>query len=319
MQRYSKLKYFLMLTLLINSSSTASIPLISKDSGHLRQRQDLDKNDSDNSYRSYYTNREDADGVLNQDNSKLSSEQLFNSNMVNHWKNILLSDLLTKDELDPLLLMKIRDRRDFEYADYSLSAEEPQFFETGFQNKRAPKGFMGMRGKKANNGFYGVRGKKDLYNLQLKDEAGNSNKFGKEILRKVFSMVENNTRFPRLGLNYDEYIAKRVPSGFMGMRGRRAINGFYGVRGKRDISESSNEQQKRSAFTKYVGIRGKKLLFISPPSPYSDIFDTRGKKEPQLNYNFRNKFVGVRGKKKFTSTESPSIPIKGQVKQTLEK
>lgn len=160
----------------------------------------------------------------------------------------------------------MRDRRDYEYSDNSLSAEEPQFFESAYQDKRAPKGFMGMRGKKASNGFYGVRGKKDLYNLQSDNQYENNDISEPSKTTPFFPKKESNKRISKLynfiDLNDDEYMTKRVPSGFNGMRGRRGLSGFYGVRGKRDIAELNNDGQnkKRSAITKYIGIRGKKLV-----------------------------------------------------------
>ncbi|KAJ8970469.1 hypothetical protein NQ317_009443 [Molorchus minor] len=149
--------------------------------------------------------------------------------------------------------------------------------------KRAPSGFVGMRGKKpsvyvrpwegtypdafykrAPSGFMGMRGKKD-------------NEF----------------------VGYDE---KRAPSGFMGMRGKkensfpeyqlsnwysdkRAPVGFLGMRGKKGGDESSYIGDKRTP-SGFFGMRGKKQ-----PSGF---FGMRGKKYP---YEFRGKFVGVRGKK----------------------
>lgn len=144
-------------------------------------------------------------------------------------------------------------------------------------DKRAPSGFMGMRGKKpfpesdnvaedmdkrAPSGFMGMRGKKEIVD------------------------------------DYD----KRAPSGFMGMRGKkeydidyygneyvdkRAPSGFMGMRGKKSIDEI-NEEVKRAVLSGFFGMRGKKQ------PARSSFFGMRGKKYP---YEFRGKFVGVRGKK----------------------
>lgn len=165
----------------------------------------------------------------------------------------------------------MRDRRDYEYVDYPLSAEEPQFFET-FQDKRAPKGFMGMRGKKANYVFYGVRGKKDLHNLISSNEVDNNDeKIEMLNIAPILAKKEKSKRYSKF-YNIPEWrdvedVAKRVPSGFMGMRGRRGISGFYGVRGKRDVPKFNNvdQIQKKSALTKYIGIRGKKLVSFNVP------------------------------------------------------
>ncbi|KAF5288421.1 hypothetical protein FQR65_LT02073 [Abscondita terminalis] len=167
------------------------------------------------------------------------------------------------------------------YSDTSQLVPDPS--ETVLDDdieKRAPSGFMGMRGKKpfpdpdafvgnkrAPSGFMGMRGKKD-------------NDFN--------SLVED----------YE----KRAPSGFMGMRGKkdldddlhsngyvdkRAPNGFMGMRGKKSYDDMVDEM-KRAVMSGFFGMRGKKQ-----PSR-SSFFGMRGKKYP---YEFRGKFVGVRGKK----------------------
>jgi hypothetical protein len=161
--------------------------------------------------------------------------------------------------------------------------------DVGAVNKRAPSGFMGMRGKKpypvwegtypdevykrAPSGFMGMRGKKDM-------------------------------EFTNYGDEYD----KRAPSGFMGMRGKkeydslsnqydgyfekRAPMGFVGMRGKKEYDELMEEKRAPSGF---FGMRGKKM------PRQSGFFGMRGKKYP---YEFRGKFVGVRGKKASDNSES---------------
>jgi len=71
------------------------------------------------------------------------------------------------------------------------------------------------------------------------------------------------------------YMDKRAPSGFMGMRGKKSF-------------ETMAEEMKRAQMSGFFGMRGKKQ-----PSR-SSFFGMRGKKYP---YEFRGKFVGVRGKK----------------------
>lgn len=159
-------------------------------------------------------------------------------------------------------LLNSRERRDFEYADYVgnvLSAEEPTFFSVP-EKRVYGKGFMGMRGKKANNGFHGVRGKKDLYNSKsanfLDDD---SDIFG----NKNNSKEETDFNIPFFEKYYYwrlNDISKRAPAGFMGMRGRRVPNGFFGLRGKRDFSGLKNLNLKRSALSKYIGVKGKKMV-----------------------------------------------------------
>lgn len=151
--------------------------------------------------------------------------------------------------------------------------------------KRAPSGFMGMRGKKplnyfvqpwagtypdngglkrAPSGFVGLRGKKES-----DDE--------------------------------DFYESKRAPQGFFGMRGKKdylsdkraRLMGFVGMRGKKFISDDSEgnvfDNDEKRAPQGFFGMRGKKAL-----QRQSGFFGMRGKKYP---YEFRGKFVGVRGKK----------------------
>lgn len=66
---------------------------------------------------------------------------------------------------------------------------------------------------------------------------------------------------------------------------KRAPSGFTGVRGKKDYDL---EEIKRVPSVAFYGTRGKKQ------PGRAAFFDTRGKKYP---YEFRGKFVGVRGKK----------------------
>ncbi|CAH0564347.1 unnamed protein product [Brassicogethes aeneus] len=94
--------------------------------------------------------------------------------------------------------------------------------------------------------------------------------------------------------------AKRAPSGFFGMRGKkqyldyyndkRAPMGFVGMRGKKsveDVGDVAFGEEKRAP-QGFFGMRGKKLQGAQ------GFFGMRGKKYP---YEFRGKFVGVRGKK----------------------
>lgn len=162
------------------------------------------------------------------------------------------------------------------YSDTSqIMADPSESLLNNVVDKRAPSGFMGMRGKKpfpdpetfsedkrAPSGFMGMRGKKD---------------------NDLNNIIED----------YE----KRAPSGFMGMRGKkdfdndyaekRAPNGFMGMRGKKAY-EDMVEEMKRAVMSGFFGMRGKKQ-----PSRAS-FFGMRGKKYP---YEFRGKFVGVRGKK----------------------
>lgn len=101
---------------------------------------------------------------------------------------------------------------------------------------------------------------------------------------------------------------KRVPSGFFGLRGKkyydymtlddgdddaayyekRVPSGFMGLRGKREYDEELDEIKRAAPENRFFGMRGKKM-----PSR-TGFFGMRGKKYP---YEFRGKFVGVRGKR----------------------
>lgn len=70
---------------------------------------------------------------------------------------------------------------------------------------------------------------------------------------------------------------------------KRAPMGFVGMRGKKMYDEEVDELEKRAP-AGFFGVRGKKQ-----PGK-SGFFGMRGKKYP---YEFRGKFVGVRGKKMY--------------------
>lgn len=200
-----------------------------------------------------------------------------------------------------------------------------------FAPKRAPSGFMGMRGKKllinqfdasnkrAPSGFMGMRGKKEDFdplissnNIELADD----NNVGDYEDDDFYEKLQNERRllndFAEIyGLdtqspnefNSEQDYNKRAPSvGFYGMRGKRGYlgesedetlfgenlgDGFVGMRGKKDVSDVMSDEKRAPANAGFFGMRGKK-------APVSGFFGTRGKKYP---FEFRGKFVGVRGKK----------------------
>ncbi|KRT81678.1 hypothetical protein AMK59_5853 [Oryctes borbonicus] len=99
---------------------------------------------------------------------------------------------------------------------------------------------------------------------------------------------------------------KRVPSGFLGLRGKkfydymgfdddetpfyekRVPSGFFGLRGKREFEDEIEDDKRAAPENRFFGMRGKKM------PARNGFFGMRGKKYP---YEFRGKFVGVRGKR----------------------
>ncbi|XP_053997598.1 tachykinins [Hylaeus anthracinus] len=154
----------------------------------------------------------------------------------------------------------------------------------GEWEKRAPMGFQGMRGKKtifdaieelekrAALGFHGMRGKKDMFD-----------------------------NYVDYSIDPSDY-AKRGTD-FQGTDGgesfKRARMGFHAMRGKRDASQIYGPSSSIARSTiNYQGTnnRGNELATyeIEKRSPFR-YFGVRGKKNPR--WEFRGKFVGVRGKK----------------------
>lgn len=157
---------------------------------------------------------------------------------------------------------------------------------------------MGMRGKKlmessykrGPSGFMGMRGKKSSWDA-------------------LYDLLDNHEI--RHGMENDE-VEKRAPAnGFFGMRGKKWIDlgvdevekrspsmGFFGMRGKKEngnyVSSRFNnlEGAKRSPQMGFHGMRGKRSVGNERSSNYG-LFSVM-KKAP---YDFRGKFIGVRGKK----------------------
>lgn len=106
---------------------------------------------------------------------------------------------------------------------------------SGFLFKRAPSGFFGMRGKKlsydgikrAPYGFTGMRGKKsDLFDEQEHPETILELY---DLLIKVQNEINKMKQTNHVGdsVLYDtdsNSLEKRAPSGFMGMRGKKAFD-----------------------------------------------------------------------------------------------
>ncbi|XP_055379173.1 tachykinins [Condylostylus longicornis] len=228
----------------------------------------------------------------------------------------------------------------FEEFDPTYLEHNAAWFNSLQQNsKRTPTGFVGMRGKKKPaSGFYGVRGKKDSSLDELYQQLENIFEDSPDYNDQLYSATEyfdnekrsnrngfvgvRGRRYPYGLVPHLEELDKRVPNGFVGMRGRRFDinefendiydqaekrknnNAFFGVRGKKDVSKQlsqMNEIDKRSPLASYFGVRGEKRLFNS-----NGFFGTRGKKQP---YEFRGKFVGVRGKKSFINNSGMDLSL----------
>ncbi|XP_043250224.1 tachykinins [Colletes gigas] len=148
--------------------------------------------------------------------------------------------------------------------------------------KRAPMGFQGMRGKKtmldaieelekrAIVGFHGMRGKKDIFDNYV-DYSINPSDYEKR--GTDFQDTEPSESF------------KRARMGFHGMRGKRDAAQIYGPSSRTTIDYQGPTNDRGNELAAYE---------IEKRSPFR-YFGVRGKKNPR--WEFRGKFVGVRGKK----------------------
>ncbi|KRG00827.1 tachykinins isoform X1 [Drosophila mojavensis] len=166
--------------------------------------------------------------------------------------------------------------------DYGEEDEDNSYYENGRRLKKAPMAFVGMRGKKFSPNTNRLR---DL--LQNMEEQRLRESFLQEFLNNLATDGGD--------------VAKRAPTGFTGMRGKRPslseneddeddalellekrapVNSFVGMRGKKDVS---HQHYKRAALSELWRQLSKKA------------FDVRGKKQRYADFN--SKFVAVRGKK----------------------
>ncbi|XP_051159797.1 tachykinins isoform X1 [Leptopilina boulardi] len=230
--------------------------------------------------------------------------------------------------------------------EYLVPIFEDPYYNEDFEKRAAMMGFQGMRGKKNINddefdkrgpmGFQGVRGKKSLEeileDMEKRSKAGFHGTRGKksyaydypdEFEKRALAMGFQGMRGKREEFN-DEW-EKRAPMGFQGMRGKknalddiqelqkRAIMGFQGVRGKRNIEQSSvtkNEGEKRKLLSFQGPMRDREDSVpqnFEKRSPFWH-FGSRGKKNPR--WEFRGKFVGVRGKKWVPSSQEDESRLK---------
>ncbi|CAD7092963.1 unnamed protein product [Hermetia illucens] len=234
----------------------------------------------------------------------------------------------------PSGFMGMRGKKDDEYSDYV--GQDPNFEERGpfkfgkifgiFRKK--PGKFPGMVRVKPNKrfplGFTGVRGRKDLLEFvsdksemlldalqRLQEQRGEQNEvaqmdypFDEEFLEKLERLME---------LENLAKLEKRMPSGFVGMRGKkdfdysadyvdeekRAPMGFLGMRGKKDVS-AQLQAQKRSSLAQLFGIRGKKqpLQPMEFRGKFVGVRDSRGSADEDSKVKRApSGFVGMRGKK----------------------
>lgn len=131
-------------------------------------------------------------------------------------------------------------------------------------------------------GFLGMRGKKEFEPLDEYEKRAPQMGFLGMRGKKDSELYEDDSN------SYD-LLDKRAPSGFMGMRGKKELFSPF-------------EEDKRAPAAGFFGMRGKKQ------PGRSSFFGMRGKKYP---YEFRGKFVGVRGKKGSDENDIPEgdVPV----------
>ncbi|GAB0099221.1 hypothetical protein DMENIID0001_150690 [Sergentomyia squamirostris] len=202
--------------------------------------------------------------------------------------------------------------------------------------KRAPSGFLGMRGKKGSEQIWPPIDDTQIEqdeNTDLPEEEQLNEIYTKldqerELLARLSEMYglhlwDDEKRAPTNGFfgmrgkknGDDQYTNKRAPMGFQGMRGKKWDGeeeiaddegvdkrapqmGFHGMRGKKDVSNVLLEDstEKRAPSAGFFGMRGKKQPgYRRITADRRNLFGyMKSKKGP---YEFRGKFVGVRGKK----------------------
>uniref|UniRef100_A0A6B2E8Z0 Putative conserved secreted protein n=1 Tax=Phlebotomus kandelakii TaxID=1109342 RepID=A0A6B2E8Z0_9DIPT len=198
--------------------------------------------------------------------------------------------------------------------------------------KRAPSGFLGMRGKKESEHVW-----PPLEDFQVEQEITQpldeeeqlEQVYSKldqerELLARLSEMyglhlwdgdkrAPSNGFFGMRGKKFADDMDKRAPMGFQGMRGKKWSEmdeefeedvekrapqlGFHGMRGKKDVTDvlMAESGEKRAPAAGFFGMRGKKLPGFRISADRRNLFGImKSKKGP---YEFRGKFVGVRGKK----------------------
>lgn len=170
--------------------------------------------------------------------------------------------------------------------------------------KRAPMGFQGMRGKK-----------NYLMNTEPFEDTFDDEYLEKRAPNLGFQGMRGKREFEYSPYLYSD---KRAPLGFQGMRGKKSVDDLKKPEDAEikteKVTSISQEQpingydmgssdgmvsmkQRRAQSVGFYGVRGKKMPSVS------SFFGMRGKKGP-YDYQFRGKFVGVRGKKMYEGRPS---------------
>ncbi|XP_076765301.1 tachykinin isoform X2 [Xylocopa sonorina] len=150
--------------------------------------------------------------------------------------------------------------------------------------KRAPMGFQGMRGKKTTFDTLDEFDKRGIISFH---EAQDTN-----------DTLDNYLDYSNSPVSYEKRSMDFQDTG--GDSFKRARMGFHGMRGKREATEiyEYNSSSAKTPMDDYQGTnnQGKSLPVykVEKRSPYRYL-GARGKKNPR--WEFRGKFVGVRGKK----------------------
>ncbi|KYM98394.1 hypothetical protein ALC62_10918 [Cyphomyrmex costatus] len=234
-------------------------------------------------------------------------------------KKDLIPTVAEHNEVSKRTLVNFQDK------DSSASDIEDNLLHDEF-DKRAPKGFQGMRGKKdymipdfedsyfhedydkrAPMGFQGMRGKKatleDIYYKRA--PMGFQGMRGKKSLEEVLSEIEKRAAMGFYGtrgkktyvFEYpQDYEKKLLAMEFQDMHDKikeewekRAPMGFQGMRGKKALFNEIEELEKR-ALMGFQGMRGKKDSFENYADYYLDSDMDFDKRAPMG-------FQGMRGKK----------------------
>lgn len=116
-------------------------------------------------------------------------------------------------------------------VEYAEDDSDDYYNENGRRLKKAPMSFVGMRGKKYSHADSRLRSLIEQMEEERKRDS---------VLREIFNQI----------IGYDSDLAKRAPTGFTGMRGKRPSS--------EDEDDALELMQKRALANSFVGVRGKK-------------------------------------------------------------